>query len=362
MKKFYRYLVIEYLRLLFILLLGVIFIYLLVHFFERIDKYVEKKANLEDLFLYYLNFVPYLIVLLLPLAEMLAVFFLIGDMEKSNEMMAIRTSGIDVFKIFKVIFFMGLIFSIFSFLFNEFVVCKTLKKSEEIMYMKIEKRRINPFKRVWARKLVYWSGKNRLYYFDWISAISNSARKIIVMDFEGDKLVRRIDAFTGDYILKDSFWIFYNGVLRIFKDEEEFLTRFIRRRFKDLKDAPFEILTSRKKLEYMNFLELKTFIRRLRNSGFDYKRELTEFYYRFSFPFTCVVILIFALPLVSFVGKEGKSFGFGISLVLAFFYWALFQLFKNLGYGGQLNPFISVIIPNLVFLSIGFILLRRVKR
>lgn len=84
----------------------------------------------------------------------------------------------------------------------------------------------------------------------------------------------------------------------------------------------------------------------------------TELHSRFAFPFATFVFAILALPLGLSNRRSGKGSGFTISILILLVYYVLLSFLRTLAEKGGISPVLAVWLPNLIFLSIGLLLLR----
>ncbi len=350
-KKIVRYMIFE--NIFFILLFtgGVIVIYIIIDFFENIDKFL-KGFHPVKIFLFYFFQVPYLFVLLLPVGSLLAPFFTIGRMARDFELIAIKTSGINLKKNYMPLLFMGFFLSIFSFLVNETIQPFFMRKSLSIKYREIEKRPA-PWERVFEMDFNFiekMRNIDRFFHFGIIDSKRKSGHDIYILEMEKGKNKRFI--YAKDGIFSERGWELYEGVMYEYDlDGERVLNfeSFKNRLFSEIKISPIDMLSQRKSLEEMNFFEIFKLMRTLKSAGLDYKKEEVEFFVHFSFPFSVFITLLFSLSLASRIRERGKAFVLTLATFLSFIYWGLLQISKAMGYADMLSPFLSAWLPNIIF-------------
>jgi lipopolysaccharide export system permease protein len=81
-----------------------------------------------------------------------------------------------------------------------------------------------------------------------------------------------------------------------------------------------------------------------------------EYYQKFAIPFACIPFVVLAFPLGLSAKRSGRAVGFFIGLLLTTFYWSLLVLGRSLGLRTSASPFLVMIVPDLVLLSIGTVL------
>ena len=87
---------------------------------------------------------------------------------------------------------------------------------------------------------------------------------------------------------------------------------------------------------------------------------LTQFHGRIAQPFTCLVVVLVALPFGAVTGRRNVMAGVAGSVGICFVYFILLRWGLALGTAGHLSPIIAAWIPNVVFAAIGLTLLRRI--
>ncbi len=360
-KRLDRYILWEYLKVFLVLTLGVILIYVVVNFFEMTDKIADNKPHPISIFRYYLWQIPYLLSLLMPIAALLACFFSIGEMNRRMEIIALKASGLDIYRIFLPIFFLGLLNSAIGIYLNWELVPKGRLKAIEIKALEIEKRKDIPAS-TFANNLLFFGEGNRLYLFVYINSKESYAQGVTIMQFdEIGEVKRRIEASRA--IFDGKYWILEGVKVREFKGYDEEIKFFPSIKDTLIKETPSQFL---KPLgdSLMTTPELIKRLRFLKGAKLVSWEEETELAIRFIFPLMNLIILFIGLPLSVFAGVRGggRALAFGSSMFLAFFYWGALQSARAFGETGKLNPWISALIPNLLFFLISIPLMFKVHR
>ena len=83
-----------------------------------------------------------------------------------------------------------------------------------------------------------------------------------------------------------------------------------------------------------------------------------ELHSRFAFPFASMVFAILAIPLGLQNRRSGKSTGFATSIAILLAYYLMLSLLRTLAERGSIPPALALWFPNIVFLSVGWLLLR----
>jgi lipopolysaccharide export system permease protein len=114
---------------------------------------------------------------------------------------------------------------------------------------------------------------------------------------------------------------------------------------------------------HMNMKTLWLFARRLRESGGETQKHMTNFHIRASFPLADLVMVLLGAALSLRVVRGGNiALGFGLSVSIGFAYFALIRVGQALGYNGDLPPLLAAWLGNLVFGALGLFLFWKVTR
>ena len=111
----------------------------------------------------------------------------------------------------------------------------------------------------------------------------------------------------------------------------------------------------------MNFRELDAYIRELQQSGFDTIRLQVQFHKKFATPLFAVIMALISVPFAFIAANRGASAGIAVSFGIAIAYWAVSQLFEQVGNVNQLPAIIAAWAPDAVFSLFGLYFLARMR-
>jgi lipopolysaccharide export system permease protein len=364
MKILDRYIIREFLKTMLLALVAFVLLFILVDVFEKLDIFIDAKAKLWMVVAFYLYQIPYIIVLTTPVAMLLASMGTISQMSRHYEIVAIKSSGISLYRIFMPLFALGLLVSLLLLGFGETLVPYTNQKKGNLERQDIRKRK-NPAEQV--RNNLYFSGtEGRFYFIKRYDAIQKTMDSVVVWQMDSlNRIVLRVDAPGG----------LWNGKVWELRGKRD--KQVIRRSFQgDLMsedsldvlylqgyDETPESFTKRVLLpDEMNFAQLSRYIDALRRSGGDAHRYVVDLYFKLSFPFANLIILLFGLPILSNARKGGGTLSFSISLGVCFIFWGILQTGRALGHSSTLSPVVAAWLPNIIFGAIGAVILYRAPK
>ena len=334
---------------------GLIGIYLLVDFFERIDEFVIKDAPLIDLVSYYFYKIPFIIHYIAPQGVLLATVITLASLAKNNEITAMKACGISITGItFPIIG--ASIFIAFMVLANsEFVAPITNQKMNYIFYSKVRNQVTYgkiPQNDLWlkSKDLSIWS----IDSFD--PHNSNLLGVIILIPDDGFGIKQRIDARVANW--SGDKWFFMDGYLRKFNKEGLLSTEYFEKRSFPVSETPDDFAKVSKRPEELSLREMYTTIQIHTREGKDTTQKWIELHRNLSYPFISIVLALLAIPLSLRSSRHGGLlFCVGVNLAMGFLFSFLYAISISLGRGGTFDPLLAAWGPNLLFTALGFYLL-----
>lgn len=357
-----KYIFSNFAKLYLIILISFLSIFLIVDIFERFSDFLGKGVPLYLFALYFIYRIPYIFVLTSPVAMLLGGLFLMNNLSKHNESIAIRTSGISLIRLALPIIIFGLLVSISVLVFGEYVLPYAEEKREYVKKVKIEHHKIQDIKM--RSKIHYKQDQNNLYYIDFFDGYRNKMRFVDITSFDGSQgqITKKIQA--KEAIWEDNKWNFYDCYIRKFQYNKLISSqKFSHIILPDIKIKPIDLIKSHKDPMQMNFFELRDYIERLRKIGEKHQKELVELYLKISFPFVNLIIVLFSIPIASIPMRHkwrGLIFAFGT--FICFIYLSSIRIGQSLGYNEIVSPFISAWLANIIFAIIGLFLIIKSER
>ena len=327
-------------------------VFILVDLVENFDKYIDKNANMLDIIKYYFYFLPWIYVVVSPIGLLLSANFTGNQMAKHSEVIACKAAGISSFRVGLPIYIFGIVWSMFILFFGEVAVPPATEISKEIKNVKLLKkkqsnRNIND---------VYLIGETGITYS--IKSYNPRTRTgfdISIVTFDDSlRISRRID--VKRMIWKENHFILSDVYIRDFNQDLETTTQ-LDEMVLDTPEKPQDFERTKINPNEMGYFELRRYINKSIRNGRNPAREKTELAVKLTFPFSNFIILLFALPMALQMRKSGAALGFGISFMIAFFYFAFVRIGQSLGYNETVSPVLAANLGNILFGSIGFILL-----
>lgn len=333
-------------------------IYLIVDIIEHLDSFIDKGAPALAIIRYYLYYLPFIVVLILPVAMLLSSLFSIGLLARHGELVALKASGISLYRILLPLFGLSLAISFLCLMLGEIVVPFSNQQKERIKRVEMEKR---PPRNTGQRRDIYLQDTpNRIVHARLYLAKKKTAKDVLIQDYAKNVLVKRTDA--EEMAWEEGGWILKNAYVRTFTENEERLCRYEKIERPGLRILPQDLAKRQRDPEEMGFWELKRYIDRVRKGGGGYKRWLVDLHMKVSFPFANFIIVLFGAPLASNPRRSGVAVGFVISFIICFIYWGILQAGIAMGHNGLLPPLLAAWIGNLGFGLAGLAILIKARK
>ena len=339
-------------------LLAFIIIYVLIDLIENLDTYIDNRAPFATVLKYYLLYIPFMANLTVPIAVLLSCLFTIGSLARHSELVALKGSGVSLYRIFVPLYWLGLLISLLALLFGELVLPQANHRRMEVKQVEIKKL---PQADQQRRKNVYLQDSpNRLIYVKEFDGQTRTALHVLVQEYDGEALVERIDARR--MMWDGAVWVLQQAEVRSFSDEQEEFRPMAELRRPDFSFTPADLAQRPKDPEEMNIVELGAYIRHVQRLGGDARRWMADYHLKLAFPFANLIIVLFGTALASVRRRSGAAIGFGISLFICFVYYTVMEAGRAIGRSGDLPPVLSAWLGNGLFGCIGLVMLVKAKK
>ncbi len=337
-----------------------IVIFLIFDFFTKIDKYIDNSVNVFQILYISFLLIPKALWLSMPIAIMFGIIMAIASFYQDNELIAVFTSGISIYK-FVIPLVIFCFFMSFAMIFiDSFVVIPTYRYRENLFehltHSKTEEQDIT----LRGNNDYFWS-------FQEMIDKKNMLLNVMVfkIDEKTDRFKVRIDATSAYYI--NSGWVFTNGILREWDDKGEMKTneRFNKKLIEGLTEKPviFKNVFNKSdfEIEKMTIPEAKQRIKLLKSLNIDCNQELRDYYKKFSFPFTLLIVCLLAIGVSTLSQKNILILSLFFSIGLAIIYYVTQMVLDILATNGTLYPFLAAWLGILIFIPVALYFVSRAK-
>jgi lipopolysaccharide export system permease protein len=359
MSRLNAYVLRAFLRPLFLGIGALLIMTLLADLMEKLDKFLAGRASVGAVAGYLAALIPLRLVEILPVACLLAALFALGRLSRHQEITASLGGGIHPWTLVKPIVGAGAALSLFSWAVAEGINPWAGKITTRLWDSHV--RHLPGGGNDRFDNLVTVGRDGTFYLFHHLSAKDGDARGVHITATQGGRPLRQWDAEEARW--DGHQWILTNGFMRQF--DAKGTTIVHQREFKKLPVTPLEsprdLAPPAVDTENMNYRELNRLLRQRRFLGLPTRREEVDLQTKLAFPWANFIVLFVGIPL-AFSKRGGKVRAIATATGVAFVYFGFMQVGRALGQRPWCPPIVGAWMANVVFLTVGGILFRRLRR
>ena len=379
MKLLDKYILKSFLTTFFFVVLILLAVITMIDMTDKMDNFAKANLTWSQIFLYYLDYIPWIGTLVTPITLFIATVYVCSSMAGHTEIIAILSSGVSFRRILFPFFIGGLLIAIASFILTGWLIPNATKSrlAFEVQYLKS--------KYYFDKKNIHMQVGPNIYLY--MQSYDNNSQKgyhFSMERFEDNKLMEKLtanriewDTTTQKWNLRD--WKikkvntifestrntesigFENTSTKVFFPGDSVLQG-------ELMDTtlvihPKEFESDYRKYDGMTLNELNDYIHTLRARGSTgieiYEVEMNT---RYSSPFSIFILVFMGAIVSSRKSRGGTGLQIAMGFALSFIFIIFFTLFKTFAENGSLPPEISVWIPNITFSIITILMYKYVPR
>lgn len=338
-------------------------LYVILDLFDRFSDFVAAKASAVDILLYYgfflfkvNGFVPFL-VMVLPIAMLLATLYTLTMFARHNELTAMCASGVSLRRLMLPLMAVGLCASIFGAVVQETMGPKATRWISDYTKQVLKHSSDSAFI---VRDYLFHAGTaNRQWLIKELDQRTPTVLKGVKVTQEraDSSLALEVTAERAEWM--DGTWWFYGVRRREYNEKSDPLgpqTEVLDKpvEMTDYDEQPDDFLNE---LMDVDFLSTSDMIRSIQKrpdvSGRWLAKRLTDINSRVAMPWSCLVLILLGLPATMGGARRSAMRSVAFGVVALFTFYVLVQLGMILGKREILSPWLAGWLPNLTFLGIG---------
>jgi LPS export ABC transporter permease LptF/LPS export ABC transporter permease LptG len=328
---------------------------------------VARSADLYTIVRVFVNLLPSIFAVTIPMAFLLGVLLGFGRMASESEIVACRAVGVSPLRLLKPVLFLAGAAGVVTLYINAIALPAANQAHRELVFkLIVTKARTVVKPRTFTDDLLSNSGRMMLYVSDivsgtdeWRNLLLHDTRtrgeQSLILAREGHLVIDREHKYVGLELGEGSRHTFY-----IADPSEYRRTSFESMSFPLPFDEFFPQLPLTKGDREMNLPELAARLSELKAQGKPRKewgRFAVEWHKKFAIPFACIVFGLLGLALSLGSKKEARSAAFALSIAVIFIYYIFIRLGEQAGDTGLLSPFLAMWGANIVLGSVALVLL-----
>lgn len=318
---------------------------------------VSRGVPLADVSRMIMYLMPSFLVFTIPMAFLLAVLLAFGRLSTDNEITIIKASGISLIQIMPPVLACALVATIFTLMASLIGVPWGNSAFKDISF-KVLKQNVSAT----IREKVFWDEiPGMILYTEHYNDQRHTLQGVIIHD--GRNPERPMTIFARDGVVtggSDSHALklsLNSGSIHAAGKGEEYRLVAFGEYIMTVGSEDGGSILGRNEQD-MSVTELRKQFASVSIPFQTRMKMMSEFHGRFAFPFASIVFAFIAVPLGIQNRRSGKSAGFSVSIGILLTYYLMLSFLRTLAEKGSVPPFIALWLPNMIFLGIGFYLLR----
>lgn len=315
---------------------------------------------------------PYFVSLAFPMSVLLAALLAYGRLSSDSELIALRSCGISVYRLVAPALALSLIITGVTFAFNELVVPAAKYEATLTLKRALNKetpdfRENNIFYPEYGRVEQPDGEKTnvltRLFYAEQFDG--KQMKGLTIIDRSQRTLNQILVAESALWNPSENTWEFFNGTIYLVASDGSYrnIVKFDQQQLQ-LPRAPLDLATRSRDYGEMNIAQSIEHLNIIRTSGDEKKiRKLKiRIQQRFALPFACLAFGLMGAALGTRPQRTSRTTGFGISVLVVFFYYLLMSIGDALGLTGAITPWMAAWLPTGAGMTFGLLMLLRIAK
>jgi lipopolysaccharide export system permease protein len=304
--------------------------------------------------------VPQSIPMAFPFATIFATLLAMGRLMGDNEITAIRTSGVSIWRLAATPILFGIAVFASTWAMNEYVAPKAVDLSTRTFYQIIYHTAALPIEPQFFRKD---PDTGNVFYVNQVLPDGKTMAGVQIFKpgragYWNETIQAKTAHVDGaTLVLTDAVMTYYNA--QGFETSQTTTPQF--RIGLPLAESAAQFMSSANSDAWtMNSKQLSSQVNALKSQGVggealgNLEVNLAD---KLAFPFSAVVSVLIALPMAIRFGKKGRAMGMALAIVAFFIYYVMAQAAAAFGGTGRMNPYLAAWLPNIVFGVAGLALL-----
>jgi LPS export ABC transporter permease LptG/LPS export ABC transporter permease LptF len=365
-----EYVVVEFLKTFTLVLSGFVVLMLVFTFFDLVGDILRNHIPMTTVGEYLINLTPDMLYRIAPLAVLIAVLVTFGVLNRNSELIAMKATGISLYRLVVPVVSISAILAISLFLFSEYYLPQANRRQEalrNIIKGRPPQTVLHPEQKwIFGQPRPAEPGRptepGRIFYYQFFDPDRNEFANLSIFEFDPSTfaLSRRIFAARVFWDSGAASWRFQHGWERDISGANVTDYREFRQTsFAEIHEDPGYFTKEEIQAQEMNFGQLDKYIGDLRQSGFDTMRLRVALWHKLAYPLVAVVMAVLAIPFALSMGRRGSLTGIAVAIFVALTYFVVDGTFGAMGNVNYLPAALAAWSPDILFgLTGGYLLLR----
>ncbi|MEI6892364.1 MAG: LptF/LptG family permease [Pontiella sp.] len=370
MKILARYLFLNLFKPLIYLLFAFTLLFIIGDLMDNADNFLKAGSSPILLVRYYSLQLPSMVIYIVPICLLLATLYSLSMLTRHSEIVALRASGVSIYRIVRPYMLMGFFCFLFTAVVNEYTGPKYAYRAHQLLESKKD-----------ASDAVYYENiayKNPTLGHEWhivgFDTRTYTMQGITLRERREDGSDKtKITAAKGHWL--DRRWWFEDGSIQRFDenntliqhyDEEtqrmSSIETFQTMEMRNLKERPEEFMGEAKDPAHQSSFELWNYIKSHQHlSAKTINSDKVDLHHKLTMPFICLISIIIGIPVGAHTGRKGALSGIMMAIGMFFSFYALQLSMEYLAKQMIIAPWVGAWTAVITFYLIGSTLIYRMR-
>ena len=331
----------------------------MIDFSENSDDFSDRGAKLAEIWRdYYLNYIPEMIRLVIPVAVFSACLFLTGQLSERLEITSLKAAGVSLYRLIIPYLAFSVAAAITISVLDAYVIPQSNKKriAFEHTYIKQKNERID-------RNDIYRElSESSILQVNYFNDKQQTAHQIRIVNFDSLSPKKTLVAARMAWQEDTGKWRMISVTERVFSD-----SGYVENRFsgKDtlLSVLPQDLSRTTSDIYQLTYPEAQQYIASIKRSGAKgLNIPKVHFYGRLAYPLSIIIVVIVGFSVAAVRRRGGKGIYIAAGLIISFLYLAFMKIAEPFGSHGTISPELATTLPHLFFFVVGILLLVKAKK
>lgn len=330
-----------------------------INIIEELRDFIDNQVPVGSIIEYYVYFGGWVIKSFLPMFVLIASLFSVSILARRNEILAMKASGLSLYRIALPLLLAVAFLSVGHFYYNEYVFPPANQRRLEIKEFTIEKKSRRATTNVTN---IYRQIESGYFYTIGQFNVERMEGTDVKVYRTADDRLRSIVTAERIYY-RDHEWVIHDGQIRMFPDTAGNSYReFEEMVLPGIEEKPEDFAKRIGKPEDMGLEELQQYIDLMKRTGGPYVREAVDLGIKYAFPATSFIVVLISIPFASNPRRGGLAVSISVGALISLLYFVLFRVLQSAGYNEKIPRELAVWGVNGLFLIVGLFSILKARK
>lgn len=310
---------------------------------------------------------PEILVTTIPIGVLWGSFLVFTRLNNDSEIIAMRTSGLSMFRVLRPVIIFGVITATLSFTISEYIVPFTGPLVRKIEIYSLYK---SPLPQIKKNFTYLEKGKKRklkrIFYAEKYNVEKDFLKRIVILDFTKEGLTQIYSAKKAAWSPQKGGWVLREGVSHFLSiDDQVSRVSSFDEFFIPSGTTPAKLIKDIGDPNLTNFAKLWKTLKMQEDTTIhtdEYFEARVQFHRKFARPVACILIALVGAPLGILPRRSSSTWNYVFLAMIIFLFYMTQSICNSLAEAGRMLPFVAAWFSNMVLFGISILIILRRSR